>query len=183
MLVFASVDRLYFGVLIWLFYTLIGPWSFHEVLDGHIGVYFVWGIFVKGHFVAGTLNWWYGFYQLMFFQFPLMLIIAGVAHRRFKDFLKCDKSSPLVITSTEPESPKRIMYKNVAFIILLLAEISLALLYINQNGLLFAFIAPMRIWGIALTCFLFYQANWKISKDDFGEISANVALESKLATS
>lgn len=181
MLVFAGIDRLYFGVLLWLFYTLVGPWSFHEVLDGHIGIYFVWGIFIKGQFIAGTLNWWYGFYQLLFFQFPLMLIIAGVAHRRFNDFLKLNKSPPLVTNA--PESPKLIMYKNVAFIILLLAEILLALLYINQNGILYAFIAPMRIWGVVLSVYLFHQANSKISDEDFNELSRHVLLENKLAIS
>jgi Icc-related predicted phosphoesterase len=57
-LVLASVDRIYFTILFWLLYTAIGPWSFHEILDGHIGVVFVWGTFVKGQFVPGTLNWW-----------------------------------------------------------------------------------------------------------------------------
>lgn len=181
MLIFASIDRIYFGVLFWLFYTLVGPWSFHEVLDGHYGIYFVWGTFVKGKFVSGTLNWWYGLYQLTCFQFPMTLIMAGVVHRKFNDFLKI-KSPPLQQTSA-PDSMKLIMYKNVAFIVLLLAELLLALLYINQNGILFAFIAPMRIWGIALTIYLFYVAHKKIEDVEFNELCAYVALEGKLATS
>lgn len=111
----------------------------------------------------------------------MTLIIAGVVHRKYNDFLKCHKSPPLVTSA--PDSLKLIMYKNVAFIVLLLAELLLALLYINQNGILFAFIAPMRIWGIALTIYLFYVAQKKLDDVELNELSAYVALEGKLATS
>lgn len=62
---FASIDKVFYGVLAMLIYTLIGPWSFHEVLDGHIGYYFSWGMFVKGSFIPGTLNYWYGLHQVI----------------------------------------------------------------------------------------------------------------------
>lgn len=63
-LIFASTDRIFYGVCFFLLYTAIGPWSFHEVLDEHVAYYFVWGMFVKGLFIPGTLNWWYGFHQV-----------------------------------------------------------------------------------------------------------------------
>lgn len=64
-LTFASIDRIYFPVLFWLMYTAIGPWSFHDILDNIRGYIFVWGTFVKGEFVPGTLVSW-KFYDLKF---------------------------------------------------------------------------------------------------------------------
>lgn len=178
---FASVDKVFYGVLFWLIYTLVGPWSFHEVLDGQVGYYFVWGIFVNNEFIAATLNWWYGYHQLMFFQLPLMMIIAGVVNRRFKDYLRRHKDPSLV--SVEAESLKCTFYKNLPFVALMLAEITLAILYIIQNGILSALIAPIRIWGIFYSLFLFYIAHWKISDNDLKELAAHVTLESKQAAS
>lgn len=177
-LIFASVDKIYFGVVFALFYQLIGPWSFHPVLDNHIGVYFVWGIFINGEFVNGTLNWWYGFHQLMFFQLPLMMIIAGVIHRRYKNYIRRIKDSSAI----EQENVSMKIYKNLSFLALMLAEIILAIFYIIQNGFLYALIAPCRIWFIFYSLFLFYYAHKKISDEEFKQLSAHVALNVKEAT-
>lgn len=181
-LMLASIDKIYFGVVFALFYQLLGPWSFHEVLDGKIGIYFVWGIFIEGEFVNGTLNWWYGFHQLMFFQFPMMIILAGVLHRRFKNYQRQtkDSSSSNII---EQDNLRLKIYKNLSFIALILAEIILAIFYIIQNGFLYALIAPCRIWLIFYTLFLFYIVHYKISDDELKQLSVHVILNNKLATS
>jgi hypothetical protein len=175
-LIFASIDRIFYGVLFWLIYTVVGPWSFHEVLDGHTGYFFVWGIFVKGEFIPGTLNWWYGFHQLMFFQLPLTIIIANVLHRRFKKFLK-NQEDP---TTNVEDKLLQALCKNLPFLALMCAEILLAVFYLIQNGILAFIIAPMRVWGIGLSLYLFYQAHWSISDDSFKN---SVVMCEKRATS
>lgn len=176
----ASIDRIYFGILFWLLYTLIGPWSFHEVLDGTIGYYFVWGTFVKGELVPGTLNWWYGFHQLIFFQLPLMIIISGVLQRRFKRFLKKNQDQPL---TQNQDSLLHTIFDNLPFVALLIAESLLAIFYLIQNGILAFCIAPIRVWGIALTLYLFREAHYRVSDQTFKQCSLNCSPESKLATS
>lgn len=175
-LLFASTDRIFYGILFWLVYTAVGPWAFQEIVDGHIGYLFVWGTFVKGIFVPGTLSWWYGMNQLMFFQLPLMIIIANVLHRRFKRSMSNGQET----TRTE-DSLCQAIYKNLPFLALLIAESSLLVFQVIQNGLLATLIAPMRFWGFLGTIFLFYQAHYRISDQSFKQSA--LIIESKLATS
>lgn len=178
-LIFAGIDRIFYGVLFWLFYTAFGPWSFHEVLDGYTGYFFVWGIFVKGHFIPGTLNWWYGFHQLMFFQLPLTIIIANVLHRNFKRFLKKHDDPSTHVEDTVMQA----LYKNLPFLALLIVESLLAVFYLIQNGIIAFVIAPMRVWGIFLSVYLFYQAHWKISDENFKNSAVMCLSNGKQATS
>lgn len=178
-LIFASIDRVFFVVAFWLFYTAIGPWSFHEVLDGHVGYFFVWGIFVKGEFIPGTLNWWYGFHQLMFFQLPLMLCIAGVVHRRFQKFLVKHENP----TMHSEDTVMQALYKNLPFLALLTVELLLAAFYLIQNGIFAFIIAPIRVWGILMTIYLFYQAHWKITDQHFQQSAVMSLILAKQATS
>lgn len=179
-LILASIDRLYFGLLFWLLYTAIGPWSFHEILDKVHGIIFVWGTFVKGEFVPGTLSWWYGFHQLMFFQLPLTIILAGVLRRRFKKFLK--KSQEDVTTQREDTFWQGIG-KNLAFTAVMIAEMLLAIFYLIQNGVFAFIIAPMRVWGMVLAFVLFYQAHCKITDEEFNRSSLACSPDVKFATS
>jgi hypothetical protein len=158
----------------------VGPWSFHEVLDGYIGYFFVWGTFIKGEFVTGTLNWWYGFHQMMFFQLPLSIIIAGVLRRRF---IKFQTRSLGADSSNKDDTLLQALNKNLPFVALLCVEIGLAIFYIIQNGIFMLFVAPMRGWGICLSLYLFYQAHFKISDQEFKRSAAICSPDSKLSTS
>lgn len=178
-LVFASIDRIFYGVLFWLFYTAIGPWSFHEVLDNYMGVFFVWGTFIKTDFVPGTLNWWYGFNQLMFFQLPLTIIISGVVYRRFRQFLRKQE----VPTTYKEDSILQALNKNLPFLALMTAESLLAIFYLIQNGIFAFLIAPLRFWGILMSMYLFYQAHWKITDQSFEKSVVMSFTDLKQATS
>lgn len=179
-LVLASVDRVYYGILFWLLYTAIGPWAFNEVIDGHIGALFVWGTFVKGIFVPGTLSWNYGFGQLTFFQLPLTIIIAGVLHRRFKKFLQVYHEPTVALPE---ESWSQALWKNLPFAALVTAELVLLVFHFIQNGFLSLLLAPIRFWGLVFCVYLFYQAHWKISDSSFKQSALVYAPEAKLATS
>lgn len=183
-LVLASIDHVYYSILFWLLYTAIGPWAFNEVIDGHVGALFVWGIFVKGIFVPGTLSWNYGFVQLMFFQFPMTIIIAGVLHRRFKKFLRV-YHDPIETHSTvayPQESCLQVLRQNLPFVALLMVELLLLVFHLIQNGFVATLLAPIRFWGLVLSLCLFYQAHWRTLDSSFKQ-SALVAPEAKLATS
>lgn len=179
-LVFASIDRVFFLILIFLLYTAFCPWSFHEVLDGQTGYYFVWGVYVQGIFVPGTLSWLYGFYQIMFFQIPITVIIANVLHKRFLHYLVTYHKPSI---SRPKDTTCKFIYFNLPFFALLAVEILLAVFYSIQNGIFFLVIAPIRFWGIALFIFLFYQAHFKISDAGFKQTAIIYSPELKLSTS
>lgn len=41
-----------------------GPWFMAEVLDGHTGLMFVWGLYVRGALLPGSLTYIYGIFQV-----------------------------------------------------------------------------------------------------------------------
>lgn len=141
-----------------ILWTSTGPWSFHEILDGYVGYVFLWGTFIKGHFVPGTLTWMYGFDQLVFFQFPLMIILAGVVKRSFNRFLLSEKNNDTFLQTIK---------SNLPFLALFLAEVLLAVFYLIQNGIIAFLIAPLRVWSVIYSLILFYHANYKINDNCF----------------
>ena len=48
-----------------LILAIIGPWFVGELMAGHIGAMFVYGLYVDGHFIPGTLTFFYGYWQVM----------------------------------------------------------------------------------------------------------------------
>lgn len=59
------------------------------------------------------------------------------------------------------------LYKNLPFLALLIVELLLAVFYLIQNGILAFIIAPMRVWGIVMSLYLFREAHWKVGDDCF----------------
>jgi hypothetical protein len=161
-LLLAGIDRVYYGLVIMIVWTTLGPWSFHEILDGHVGYNFLWGIFVNGHYVPGTLNWWYGLHQLLWFQFPLMIILAGVLKRSYKRSLLGDRTNEGFLSA---------LRSNLPFVALMIAELSLAAFYFIQNGILAFLIAPLRVWSVLFSIWLFYQSYFKIPDSTFQSLT------------
>lgn len=80
----SSIDCLYFPLICYPIYLAVGPWSVGDVITGHTGVVFVWGIFVKNGFLPGFQTYLHGFYQLFLCQFPLIFIYASIVYNRYE---------------------------------------------------------------------------------------------------
>ncbi|EAT47735.1 AAEL001191-PA [Aedes aegypti] len=149
MWILSTVDRLVFPLIGYCLFVTCGPWSFGEVIDGHIGVVFVWGIFVNGTFLPGTLTYFYGFFQLMFCQFPLIIIYANNAHRRlYRGPASAEKKLGFLAAT----------WQNLPFLLIMLVELLLALIFWNAYGTLAFIITPLRTWSIVLNLILWYQS-------------------------
>ncbi|CAO1412640.1 unnamed protein product [Diamesa hyperborea] len=173
--ILASLDRMFYGLLFYLLYILVGPWSFHPVIDGHIGYIFLWGTFVNGSFLPGTLSYFYGAHQLTFFVFPLIFIYADILMRRFKFFLSGSVD--------EEAGTMKTIRRNLSFFAVLTVEFLLAMVYFGQYGFISFIIAPIRTWGLIFSLFLFYQAKSGIPDRSFKQSLIVWSAESKLSTS
>lgn len=109
-----------------------------------------------------------------------MIIIAGVVHRRYKKFLTRQLEPPV---TTPQESFIEVLRTNLPFVALFTAELFLALFYLIQNGFIAFIIAPVRVWGLLLTAFLFYQAQWRITDQEFKQAALVCSPRDKLSTS
>lgn len=68
--------------ILFLFYNLyfVGPWFVADVLENETGVVFVWGLYVKGTFMPGSLTYLYGIFHIVTFNIPLLLITGYIIH-------------------------------------------------------------------------------------------------------
>lgn len=149
MWILSTVDRLMFPIVGYCLYITCGPWSIGEVIDGHIGVVFVWGIFVNNAFLPGTLTYLYGFFQLMLCQLPLTIIFANNVTRRFYR-RGTEKNYGWMVA----------LWRNAPFILIMAVEVLLAGIFWNSYGLLAFIITPLRAWSILLNVVLWYQSRY-----------------------
>ncbi|ESO01300.1 hypothetical protein HELRODRAFT_112716, partial [Helobdella robusta] len=71
-----SVGRIYYPLLTYNLYIVVGPWFIGYVLSEHIGACFLFGIVVDGTLIYTSLTYLYGFFQLLLFNIPLMLYLS-----------------------------------------------------------------------------------------------------------
>lgn len=75
--ILSTIDRIFWPLVLYAFYLLVGPWSIGYLVEDHLGIIFAWGIFVNGTFLPGSFTYAYGFLQvstlikLMVSKFPL----------------------------------------------------------------------------------------------------------------
>ncbi|KAH9502794.1 Transmembrane protein 62 [Bulinus truncatus] len=82
-------------------YLGFGPWFVGRLLTDHLGVVFVWGIFIHGTFIPGALTYFYGIFQFVTFSLPLTIIMGVLLDNRRKYAAKTGVLKyPLVLIPT-----------------------------------------------------------------------------------
>ncbi|KAL5008024.1 hypothetical protein ScPMuIL_013605 [Solemya velum] len=72
----ARTRSLYFLLTGFILYIAIGPWFVGEMLTGHTGVVFVWGIYIGRDFLPGTLTYYYGIGHIVIFNVPVLMFLG-----------------------------------------------------------------------------------------------------------
>ncbi|XP_063418697.1 transmembrane protein 62-like [Mytilus trossulus] len=75
-----KVKSLYWLFTLFTLYVAIGPWFIADVLEGEVGVLFVWGLYVKGTLLPGCLAYLYGTFHIVLFNIPLLLMTGYIIH-------------------------------------------------------------------------------------------------------
>jgi hypothetical protein len=145
--IMSTVNRITFPIIGYCLYLVIGPWQITEVIDNHLAVVFLWGIFVNNAFLPGTLQYFYGFFQLLLCQFPLIFIFAENIWNRYNE----TKTAKSILKST---------FKNMPFFLIMLVEIILAIYYWTAYGTFVFLITPLRTWSVILNITLWYQSKY-----------------------
>lgn len=77
-----SVDALFWLVVCLPLYLAIGPWFVAEMVEGHIGVCFVWGVFIYGTYLPAGLSYFYGIVYILLCYLPLVCCLTCTLWRR-----------------------------------------------------------------------------------------------------
>lgn len=137
-----KIDKVFYPLVIYAVYIPFGPWAIGELIDGHIGAIFAWGILIKGVFLPEPFTYMYGSVQLMFVQIPLIFVLAytletKLAHCNLKGF--------------------KGIIRNLPFIVLLSIQLLLAYYFWLEYGTLSFVLSPLRTWSIFLSITLWYK--------------------------
>lgn len=150
--ILASINRLFWPILLYCIYLAIGPWAVCEVVDGQYGVLFIWGIYINGTFFPGSLTYLYAFSQLAFCQLPLIWIFSKCTAKRYYQMIGMPTKK-----HRGPMYSLRKIHK-LAFYIIITIEIILSIYFGVYYGTIAFLLGPFRTWTVLLNIYLYYLA-------------------------
>ncbi|GLH01779.1 Uncharacterized protein GBIM_07843 [Gryllus bimaculatus] len=146
--VLATVDRIFYPLVLYPLYLTIGPWSIGEIIEGHTGIIFAWGTIVNGSYLPGSFTYAYGFLQMCSFQFPLTLFLANCLDQRLTKSAHCPRGSL-----------SRRLCRHLPFAVLVMLQMIFAYFFWLAYGTMAFILGPLRTWSVLLALLLWQQAN------------------------
>ncbi|XP_017875580.1 transmembrane protein 62-like [Ceratina calcarata] len=147
--ILSTVDRLFFPLVLYTLYLIVGPWAIGEVIENQTGVIFAWGTFIGNSFLPGAFTYAYGFFQLFSFHIPLMLILANRVDKRLHNTKSNDK----------PSSKICFFLQYVPITLLVAMQTCMAYFFWLAYGTLAFILCPLRTWSIFLALMLWHQVD------------------------
>ncbi|KAK6182281.1 hypothetical protein SNE40_009998 [Patella caerulea] len=136
----------YYATIGFILYVTFGPWFIGDLLGEYTGCVFVWGIFIKDTFLPASITYFYGIFQLMTFNIPLMLITSHILDIRSRQ-----RSKNIIQSNTHLIIP---------FIILLLFQSYLAYReFPTAYGTKALVMGPVRTGSIIYGLIVYYYAH------------------------
>ncbi|XP_073465879.1 transmembrane protein 62 isoform X1 [Aquarana catesbeiana] len=136
----------FYAIVLLTLFTAIGPWFIGEIIDGHMGACFAFGVIVGGHFLDGSLTYVVGITQMAFFNIPLTAYLCWCLLCRCKGH---GFFSHLRHT-------KKIVCVPIHFFmfLLLIWQIYSCFFLLLTYGTLATFLSPMKLWLVVATLVL-----------------------------
>ncbi|XP_020141570.2 transmembrane protein 62 isoform X1 [Microcebus murinus] len=157
--VLSKINIFYYSVLFLTLYTVLGPWFFGEIIDGKLGCFFSFGMFVNEHFLQGGLTFVAGILQLAFFNIPLMAYLCwSLLHRCFGHNFRSHLHQGKYL---------KIIPVHLLMLLLYIWQVhSCYFLYVTYGTVAFLF-SPLRTWLTLLTPVLIHRV-WTLNSTKFG---------------
>uniref|UniRef100_A0A8B9L3W6 Transmembrane protein 62 n=1 Tax=Astyanax mexicanus TaxID=7994 RepID=A0A8B9L3W6_ASTMX len=149
----SKINTFYYTLLLFNLCTALGPWFIGEVIDGHNGVCFVFGVFVDGHFLEGSLTYVVGIMQLVFFNMPLTCYLCWSLHQRCCGF-------SLRSHFCRPGCRWRTLPVHLVMLGLLVWQAYSCYFLLETYGSVAFFLSPVRTWALIMGLLLVYKA-WR----------------------
>ncbi|EDO48624.1 predicted protein, partial [Nematostella vectensis] len=151
------INALFYPLFCYGVYMIIGPWFIGELIRGHVGSMFVFGIYVEGHWIPGTLTFYYGIVQLLSFNFPITLCLAS--------YLSCPQSPvqamhrPHILTSHISCQPWCRCVIHVVYLAIIAWQASSCVVIWRAYGAMACLLSPVKLWSLPLAGYLWWKAN------------------------
>ncbi|XP_073720904.1 transmembrane protein 62-like isoform X2 [Misgurnus anguillicaudatus] len=146
----SKINIYYYSLLLFNLCTALGPWFIGEVIDGHTGACFAFGVFVDGHFHEGSLSFAVGFLQVLFFNMPLTFYLCWSIHHR------CHGTN-FRSHFCQPGGRLWTMPVHVVMLVLLIWQAYSCFFLLATYGPLAFFLSPVRTWALLMAVLLVYR--------------------------
>ncbi|CAG5866682.1 unnamed protein product [Menidia menidia] len=147
----SKIDTFYYSLLLFNMCTALGPWFVGELIDGHSGACFAFGVFIDGHFLEGSLTYVIGVIQLLFFNMPLTSYLCWSLHHR------CHGST-FRSHFLRPGRRWRTLAVHLFMLLLLTWQVHSCYFLLETYGPTAFFLSPVRTWALGLGLLLVYRA-------------------------
>ncbi|XP_031628845.1 transmembrane protein 62-like [Contarinia nasturtii] len=81
--ILTSVNRIFWPIIVYCIYLAVGPWMVCEIIDGHYGIAFAWGIYLDGGIFPSPMTFLYGITQIVMCQMPMIWIFSKRLTKRY----------------------------------------------------------------------------------------------------
>lgn len=146
----SKMDSMFYSLLLFNLCTALGPWFIGELIDGHSGACFAFGVFIDGHFLEGSLTYWVGFIQLLFFNMPLTFYLCWSLHHRCRGHTF--RSHCL-----RPGCRWRTLAIHLLMLPLFTWQVHSCYFLLETYGPVAFFLSPVRTWALGLSLLLVYR--------------------------
>ncbi|KAK2567595.1 Transmembrane protein 62 [Acropora cervicornis] len=156
----ALTNSLFYPLFFFGVYTAIGPWFVGEMMQGHIGVLFVHGMYLKQHWIPGSLSYYYGLMQLVLLNLPLTLYLAYFVEVNNRASVKLHHKS--LFDSNFHSSLLGFLQRSVGhfvFFFALIWQMSSCYNLLYTYGVMSFLLSPAKTWSIALMLYLFWKVH------------------------
>ncbi|XP_077477350.1 transmembrane protein 62 [Stigmatopora argus] len=147
----SKVDSFFYSLLLFNMCTALGPWFIGELIDGHRGACFAFGVFIDGHFLEGSLTYVVGVTQLLFFNMPLTLYLCWSLQQRCR-------GNTLRSLLLRPGCRWRCLAVHLLMLLLLAWQAHSCYFLLETYGILAFLLSPVRMWALGLGMILIYRA-------------------------
>ncbi|XP_028995945.1 transmembrane protein 62 [Betta splendens] len=147
----SKVDTFYYSLLLFNLCTALGPWFIGELIDGHSGACFAFGVFIDGHFLEGSLTYVVGVLQLLFFNMPLTSYLCWSLHHRCR-------GNTFRSHFLRPGCRWRTLAVHVLMLLLLTWQVHSCYFLLETYGPMAFILSPVRTWALGLGLLLVYRA-------------------------
>uniref|UniRef100_A0A3P8P252 Calcineurin-like phosphoesterase domain-containing protein n=1 Tax=Astatotilapia calliptera TaxID=8154 RepID=A0A3P8P252_ASTCA len=130
---------------------LVSPWFIGELIDGHSGACFAFGVFIDGHFLEGSLTYVVGVVQLLFFNMPLTSYLCWSLHHRCR-------GNTFRSHFLRPGCRWRTLAVHLFMLLLLTWQAHSCYFLLETYGPMAFFLSPVRTWALGLSLLLVYRA-------------------------
>lgn len=153
----ASLDCMFYPLVLAPLYIAIGPWLVGEIIEGHTGVMFIWGTFVAGSYLPGSLSYLYAAIQLCLANLPTQICLAVLVDNRRKRCLGTETSMSFAA----------FILSNVPFLLCFLQQLWMMFNFFAAYGSMAAVLGPIKTW----TTIMHFALWMKVSRLDQNSFS------------